>query len=51
MTPFISIQESLFHSLADKLQFNAFGKAGLKATTCRRIWRLESIGKRISCVF
>ena len=54
ITPFISIQESCFYiyiSLADKLQFNAFCRAGLQATTCRRIWRLQSIGKRISCVF
>ena len=35
MTPFISIQESYFFlSLADKLQFNAFFRAGLQATTC-----------------
>ena len=41
----------IYISLADKLQFNAFCRAGLQATTCRRIWRLESNGKRISCVF
>ena len=46
MTPFISTQ-NFFLSLADKLQFNAFYRAGLQATTCR----LESIRKRNGIVY